>query len=43
MIRVAAATSHWLGTCLRFVPTISGWDALRKSVPELVKLAIGYE
>ena len=42
--RVAGGTSHWLGTCLRFVPSDFKMKTLYgKSVPEFVDWPIGYD
>ncbi len=42
--RVAGGTSHWLGTCLRFVPNDFKLGSLYgKSLPDLVDWPIGYE
>jgi len=42
--RVAGGTSHWLGTCLRFVPNDFRLGSLYgRSVPELVDWPIGYD
>ena len=42
--RVAGGTSHWLGTCLSFVPSDFKMKTLYgKSVPEFVDWPIGYD
>jgi glucose dehydrogenase len=42
--RVAGGTSHWMGTCLRFVPNDFRMKSLYgQSVPEFVDWPIGYD
>src|SRR6516165_4291773 len=41
--RVAGGTSHWLGTCLRFVPADFKMKTNYPSVPQFVDWPIGYD
>ena len=41
--RVAGGTSHWLGTCLRFVPADFRMKTNYPSVPQFVDWPIGYD
>src|SRR5580692_2376109 len=41
--RVAGGTSHWLGTCLRFVPADFKMRTNYPSVPQFVDWPIGYD